>query len=138
VTKKRRVRIPFIDDEASVGEEDEEEEEEEEDDDEEDEDEDGVDISQGTSTLQFLLGLGLSADLVARGLTSGNRLPFECGEDFHAEALRRVERYHQVNPRKVIEDASMDEPSLGHTLRLPANHDAGLWRVHVKVSELWP
>jgi hypothetical protein len=47
VTKTKRVRNPFIDDEASVGEEDEDEEE----DVEEDEDEDGTNISQGTSTL---------------------------------------------------------------------------------------
>ena len=47
MTKTKRVRNPFIDNEASVGEEDKDKEE----DVEEDEDEDGMNISQGTSTL---------------------------------------------------------------------------------------
>jgi hypothetical protein len=66
---------------------------------------------------------------------STNRHPFEYSEDFHAEVLHRVERYRQENPRRVIEDGPADESSLGNILQFPAHDDAGLWRVHVNVSE---
>jgi hypothetical protein len=56
-------------------------------------------------------------------------------EDFHAEAVRLAMRYRQVNPRGVIEDDAMIE-RLGNEILLPTIHDAGLWRVRVKVSNL--
>jgi hypothetical protein len=67
------------------------------------------------------------------GLFSGSG---QSPKDFHADALRHVQRYRQVRPRRVVEDESADVDSLGSTLQLPTDCDAGLWRVHVKVSTL--
>jgi hypothetical protein len=69
---------------------------------------------------------------VGRELSSENRRLFQNSEDFHAEAVRQVERYRQVIPQRFMEAPSVDEHS--NMLRLPSNDDAGLWRVHVKVS----
>ena len=69
----------------------------------------------------------------ATGIFSGND---QSPEDFHAQALHHVQRYRQMNPRRIVEGGSADAPSLEDLLRFPAKNDAGLWRVRVKVS-LW-
>ena len=74
---------------------------------------------------------------MGRDSSSGSHNPFENSEDFHAEAVRQVQRYRQVNPLRFMEHSSADELFLGNILQTPLSDDAGLWRVHVKVSKMW-
>jgi hypothetical protein len=88
ITKTRRMHNLFMDDEAS--EEDKEEEEEEE------EDEHRGRMSAGGVSTPSLHS-GLSYSLTGQGPPTGGHLPFELYNDFHAEAIRLVNKYCQAN-----------------------------------------
>ena len=85
--------------------------------------------------VDFTFSSYLSYTLTGQESPTGGHIPFELHDDFHAEAICLANRYRLANRRDVLEDDPMDE-RLENGLRLPTIHDAGLWRVRVKVSPL--